>query len=97
MGVYKVETGGGAPAGLSVGDQVVTGGGTYQITGVNADGSYQSQLVNKNQTTYNYTGNYSSRNSSYLNAGVSDYTQNKLNSLESGYTPGRESRRRRHT
>lgn len=88
MGVYKVETGGGAPAGLSVGDQVVTGGGTYQITGVNADGSYQSQLVNKNQTTYNYTGNYSSRNSSYLNAGVSDYTQNKLNSLESGYTPG---------
>lgn len=88
MGVYKVETGGRAPAGLSAGDKVVTGGGTYQITGVNADGSYQSQLVNKGQTTQNYSGGYSSRNSQYLSAGVSDYTQSKLNSLESGYTPG---------
>lgn len=88
MGVYRVQTGGSAPAGLSVGDQVVTGGGTYKITGVNSDGSYQSQLVNQGQTTRNYSGTYNTRNSQYLSAGVSDYTQSKLNSLESGYTPG---------
>jgi hypothetical protein len=65
----------------------VTGGGTYRITGVNADGSYQSQLVNKGQTTRNYGGSYQTRNSQYTTAGVSDYTRNKLNGLESGYTP----------
>ena len=87
MGVYRVETGGKAPAGLSAGDEVVTGGGTYRITGVNADGSYQSQLVNKNQTIHNYSGSYAQRNSPYTSAGVSGYTQSKLNSLEGGYTP----------
>lgn len=87
MGVYRVETGGKAPAGLSTGDEVVTGGGTYRITGVNADGSYQSQLVNKNQTIHNYSGSYAQRNSPYTSAGVSGYTQSKLNSLEGGYTP----------
>lgn len=87
MSVYRVEAGGRAPAGLSAGDEVVTGGGTYRITGVNADGSYQSQLVNKGQTTRNYGGSYQTRNSQYATAGVSDYTRNKLNGLESGYTP----------
>ena len=87
MSVYRVEAGGRAPAGLSAGDEVVTGGGTYRITGVNADGSYQSQLVNKGQTTRNYGGSYQTRNSQYTTAGVSDYTRNKLNGLESGYTP----------
>lgn len=87
MGVYRVETGGKAPAGLLAGDEVVTGGGTYRITGVNADGSYQSQLVNKNQTIHNYGGSYTQRNSPYTSAGVSGYTQSKLNSLEGGYTP----------
>ena len=87
MAVYRVETGGKAPAGLSTGDEVVTGGGTYRITGVNADGSYQSQLVNKNQTIHNYSGSYAQRNSPYTSAGVSGYTQSKLNSLEGGYTP----------
>jgi hypothetical protein len=87
MSVYRVESGGRAPAGLSAGDEVVTGGGTYRITGVNADGSYQSQLVNKNQTTRNYGGNYQTRNSPYTMSGVSDYTRSKLNGLESGYTP----------
>lgn len=88
MGVYKVEAGGRAPAGLRAGDEVVTGGGTYRITGVNADGSYQSQLVNKDQTTYNYSsGNYTQRNSPYTSAGVSGYTQDRLNTLEGGYTP----------
>lgn len=87
MSVYRVESGGRAPAGLSAGDEVVTGGGTYRITGVNADGSYQSQLVNKNQTTHNYGGSYQTRNSPYTMSGVSDYTRSKLNGLESGYTP----------
>ena len=87
MSVYRVESGGRAPAGLSTGDEVVTGGGTYRITGVNADGSYQSQLVNKKQTTRNYGGSYQTRNSPYTMSGVSDYTRSKLNGLESGYTP----------
>lgn len=87
MSVYRVESGDRAPAGLSAGDEVVTGGGTYRITGVNADGSYQSQLVNKNQTTRNYGGSYQTRNSPYTMSGVSDYTRSKLNGLEGGYTP----------
>lgn len=87
MSVYRVESGGRAPAGLLAGDEVVTGGGTYRITGVNADGSYQSQLVNKNQTTRSYGGSYQTRNSPYTMSGVSDYTRSKLNGLESGYTP----------
>ena len=80
MSVYRVESGGRAPAGLSA-------GGTYRITGVNADGSYQSQLVNKNQTTRNYGGSYQTRNSPYTMSGVSDYTRSKLNGLEGGYMP----------
>ena len=87
MSVYRVESGGRAPVGLSAGDEVVTGGGTYRITGVNADGSYQSQLVNKNQTTRSYGGSYQTRNSPYTMSGVSDYTRRKLNGLEGGYTP----------
>lgn len=58
MGIYKVQSNGKAPQGLSVGDQVVTGGGTYVITGVNGDGSYSSVMYNSNQTTYNYKGGY---------------------------------------
>lgn len=56
--IVKVGADGKAPSGLSVGDRVVTGGGTYEIIGVNPDGTYQSQLVDKNQTTYNYSGQY---------------------------------------
>ena len=87
MAIYRVENGK-APAGLSAGDEVVTGGGTYRITGVNADGSYQSQVSNKAQTTKNYKGQYTQRQSPLLSQGVSGYTQGKLNSLEGGYTPG---------
>ena len=47
--VYSVN--GKAPSGLRAGDMVITGGGTYQITGVNEDGTYQSQLVDANNTT----------------------------------------------
>lgn len=41
----KVQANGKAPAGLSVGDKVETAGGTYEITGVKADGSYESKKV----------------------------------------------------
>ncbi|MGI5927156.1 MAG: hypothetical protein ACOX8A_08275 [Thermacetogeniaceae bacterium] len=60
MATYKVGADGKAPKGLSVGDLVVTGGGTYQITFVNPDGTYKSQLVDAGQTTYNTT-NYSTQ------------------------------------
>ena len=58
MGIFKVQSNGKAPAGLAVGDQVVTGGGTYVITGVKTDGSYSSVLLNQSQTTYSYRGKY---------------------------------------
>lgn len=57
-GVYQVQPNGQAPKGLKVGDQVVTGGGTYTITGVNPDGTYTSKLTNAQQKTSNYTGQY---------------------------------------
>ena len=57
MATYKVQSNGKAPSGLKKGDTVVTGGGTYKITGTNADGSYTSTKVN-NTTTSNYTGSY---------------------------------------
>lgn len=41
----KVQADGKAPAGLSAGDKVETAGGTYEITGVKADGSYESKKV----------------------------------------------------
>lgn len=56
--IVKVGADGKAPSGLQVGDRVVTGGGTYEITGVNPDGTYESKLVDKNQTSYNYNGTY---------------------------------------
>lgn len=56
--LVKVLANGSAPGGLGVGDRVVTGGGTYEITGVRPDGSYGSTLVDKNQTTGNYNGEY---------------------------------------
>lgn len=58
MATYQVGADGKAQSGLKAGDEVVTAGGTYKITGVNADGTYQSTLSNKNQTTNNYAGGY---------------------------------------
>lgn len=58
MALYRVQGNGKAPVGLQAGDEVVTGGGTYRILGVNADGSYRSSLSNKYQTIYNYRGGY---------------------------------------
>ena len=57
---YRVGPDGKAPTGLSVGDRVVTGGGTYRIDAVHTDGSYVSSLVDKNLTTETYQGEYAS-------------------------------------
>ena len=43
---YQVGKNGNAPSGLKVGDNVVTAGGTYRITKVKNDGTYESELVN---------------------------------------------------
>ena len=53
---YRVGPDGKAPTGLSVGDRVVTGGGTYRIDAVHTDGSYVSSLVDKGLTTETYKG-----------------------------------------
>lgn len=55
---YKVNADGRAPEGLGVGDRVVTGGGTYVITGTKEGGGYTSRLEDAGQTTENYTGQY---------------------------------------
>jgi len=49
----QVNPDGKAPSGLSVGDDVKTAGGTYRITGVNADGTYQSSKLPGSDWTYN--------------------------------------------
>lgn len=49
----NVQSNGKAPSGLSVGTNVVTGGGTYKITGVNKDGSYKSVKVSNTSTHSN--------------------------------------------
>lgn len=75
--IVRVGAGGKAPSGLSVGDRVVTGGGTYEITGVNPDGSYTSKLVDANQTIWNYDGQYdtvSGNNSGNTTGGGQKYT-----------------------
>ena len=50
---YLVGSNGKAPQGLNVGDNVITGGGTYQIYGFNSDGTYKSKKVS-DATTYDY-------------------------------------------
>ena len=84
MALYRVNDDGRAPSGLGVGDEVVTAGGTYRIDSVGADGQYKSTLVNKGQTTQNYKGGYSTRNTL---PGHSDYTAGRLGNLERGYSP----------
>jgi len=58
MATYKVGADGKAPAGLKPGDTVVTGGGTYTIGGVNANGSYTGATKTSDTNTYNYNGGY---------------------------------------
>lgn len=81
MATYKVKEDGKAQAGLSAGDQVVTAGGTYKITGVNADGSYKSEKVS-NTTTSNYTGTYANSGSS----GSSGSSSKKSSGAPSGFS-----------
>ena len=71
MALVKVNEDGKAPGGLKVGDKVVTAGGTYEIKGVNADGSYRSSLSDKRQTTKNFTGSYDSPGGSSSSGGTS--------------------------
>lgn len=84
MALYRVNNNGKAPAGLGVGDEVVTGGGTYRITGVNADGTYKSEKSNAGQTTGTYKGGYATRDTM---GGYSDYTAGRIGQLEKGYAP----------
>ena len=83
---YKVQQNGKAQKGLSVGDRVVTDGGTYQILAVNPDGSYKSALYDENMTTRNYRDDYengyNSNNSPLSGIGsVSDSTKEKYDSV----------------
>lgn len=96
MGIYKVQSNGKAPRGLALGDQVVTGAGTYIITGVHEDGSYSSMMYNAAQNTGNYRGYYDTPGSSdnpsvynhVVNGGsVEDYYLQMLDrTLSSGHT-----------
>lgn len=52
--VYNTDGNGKAPAGLKAGDSVITNGGTYTITGVNPDGTYQSYKSSEAKTN-NYS------------------------------------------
>lgn len=54
----KVGADGKAPTGLNAGDKVVTGGGTYTIGKVNADGSYSNATKTSDMDTYHHTGSY---------------------------------------
>lgn len=56
--VYGLNADGSTPQWLSVGDQVVTAGGTYVITGHKPEGGYTSMLYDAGQTTANFGGNY---------------------------------------
>jgi hypothetical protein len=87
--VYRVVPGtNNAPKGLKVGDQVVTGGGTYTITGVNADGSYQSKLTDPNQTTANYTGSYANApGTAPATTPAAQAKQPEVPSFAKGYNP----------
>lgn len=94
VAIYIVQSDGKAQKGLKKGDEVVTGGGTYRITGVNADGSYKSEKVN-NTTTSTYKGSYANSGgssggggSSYKGGGSSGGGSSNKNSQYSGYTIG---------
>lgn len=56
--IYGLNPDGSTPQWLSVGDQVVTGGGTYIITGHKPDGGYYSELYDPKQTTGSFSGQY---------------------------------------
>lgn len=77
MAIYRVQSNGKAQSGLKEGDKVVTGGGTYKITGVNSDGSYKSEKVS-NENTSTYKGSYANSGSGSSGGGSkggSSYSQ----------------------
>jgi hypothetical protein len=65
-----VMKGGGAPPGLSIGDKVATAGGTYRITGINADGTYTSEKIDDRK----YTGERSTADNVVVIPGYSGGT-----------------------
>lgn len=68
---YRVQDNGKAPSGLKAGDYVVTGGGTYMITGVNPDGSYSGAVkVDGGTNTGNFAGTYTTPNSTLAAQGL---------------------------
>lgn len=81
MALYRANPDGRAPAGLSAGDEVLTNGGTYRITAVNADGSYQSVKIADADVR---GGSYASGQTL---AGLSPATGGALGALEAGFTP----------
>ncbi len=95
--VYQVSGNGSAETGIkyNVGDQVVTGGGTYTVTGVDGSGNITDRaLSNQNQTTYNYSGTYANPHDG-SNIGTSNLTASTaqdtgtagvLNGYDSAYT-----------
>lgn len=95
MATVKVNQDGKAPSGLKTGDKVVTAGGTYEIKGVNADGSYKSSLADKGQTTSSYKGSYDSTAQDKISAAISGLGKQvgqaagklKSGKSTSGYTP----------
>lgn len=77
---YKVNPDGQSPKGLQAGDYVVTGGGTFMITGVNDDGTYSDAIkVDGGTTTGNYKGTYSTPSSVLQQQGLESSGQRAAN------------------
>ena len=86
MGTYR-NVNGKAPSGLKAGDKVVTGGGTYTITGVKSDGSYNS-VKSSNDSKYTYKGSYNTPSGSSKKSGSGSSKKNGLNGILSGIANG---------
>lgn len=82
--VYGLNPDGSTPQWLSVGDQVVTGGGTFIITGHKPEGGYTSELYDPNQTTASYSGKYNTGTYGSIigqqNGNVDDFKGNRQSS-----------------
>ena len=88
--VYSLNLDGSTPQWLSVGDQVVTAGGTYVITGHKDGGGYTSELYDPNKTTANFQGNYNTGTYGSIigqqNGNIDDFRGNRQsNGAYSGY------------
>ena len=84
MGTYR-SVNGKAPSGLKAGDKVVTGGGTYTITGVKSDGSYNS-VKSSNDSKYTYKGSYNTPSGSSKKTG--SFKKSGLNGILGGIANG---------